>query len=368
MGRTKLAIKVLTWSDLSVFKVHSMRSKQRALGLNREIFVARFYPGLQLSHDQVLFPLLILGPGARTAHRLTRMAMRSLSSKDWHIKGESIHDPEEEPGRYGKLAENDFAIMAFEGTERPRAVTLTLVSAAEDATLHAAIAERFELPGKHAMIEVSETAMAHLRASTLGAYPHREHPLDAFISGDTIEDVLFGTSAPSGTDTPPRRTELPSSEDWHRRLLAAEETRQRGEEFFGAWLTATGHEDDDFKWVSQALPRPAYDCEVHAAKWLERAPQVFVNVRATRTSFERPIHMTLSELHFAAKRENCRVARLYDMDSATPKLRILTGIQVIATQLIGALNALPDGVTVDSLRLDPGLFEVELQAKLPNRP
>ena len=269
MGRTKLAIKVLTWSDLSVFKVHSMRSKQRALGLNREIFVARFYPGLQLSHDQVLFPLLILGPGARTAHRLTRMAMRSLSSKDWHIKGESIHDPEEEPGRYGKLAENDFAIMAFEGTERPRAVTLTLVSAAEDATLHAAIAERFELPGKHAMIEVSETAMAHLRASTLGAYPHREHPLDAFISGDTIEDVLFGTSAPSGTDTPPRRTELPSSEDWHRRLLAAEDTRQRGEEFFdpGAKYHVPGNTPYTRYFLSHVLQFQFYKAACDMSGW-----------------------------------------------------------------------------------------------------
>lgn len=368
MSGTKIAIKVLTWLDLSFFKVHSKRSNQRALSLNREIFIERFYPGLQLSYDQVLFALLIIGPGPRTAHLLTRMAMRSQGSKNWHIQGEPIHDPAKEPGRYGNLAENDFAIMAFEGNERPRAVTLTLVSAAEDAELHAAIAERFELPAKRAMIEVSEAALAHLRASTMGAYPNREHPLDAFISGDTIEDVLFGTGAPASTAAHASSwTEIPSPLDWHRRLLAAEENRQRGEEFFGAWLTATGH-DDDFKWVSQALPRSAYDYEVHAARWLEGAPHVFVNVRATRASFEQPIHMTLSELLFAAKRENCRIARLYDIESATPKLRILTGIHAIAERLIETLNALPDRVTADSLQLDPGLFAVELQAKLQKHP
>lgn len=369
MSGNKIAIKVLAWPDLSFFKVHSMRSNQRAITLDGEIFTDRFYPGLQLPHDQVLFTLSILGPGAKTAHQLTRMAMRSRGSKNWHIQGESIHDPAEEPGRYGKLAENDFAIMAFEGNERPRAVTLTLVSAAEDAELHATIAERFELTSKHAMIEVSETAIAHLRASTIGAYPDNEHPLDAFISGDTIEDVLFGTGAPASTDAHhPPGPEVLSTEDWHRRLLAAEETRQQGEEYFGAWLTATGHDEADFKWASQALPRSAYDYEVHAARWIESAPRVFVNVRATRASFERPIHMSRSELLFAAKRENCRVARLYDIESATPKLRILTGIQAIAAQLLGTLNALPDRVRADSLQVDPGLFEVELQAKLPKRP
>ncbi|REG30864.1 hypothetical protein ATI61_106334 [Archangium gephyra] len=368
MSGTKIAIKVLTWSDLSFFKVHSMRSNQRALSLNHEIFIERFYPGLQLSHDQVLFALLIIDPGARTAHRLTRMAMRSLGSKNWHIKGELIHEPAEEPGRYDKLAENDFAIMAFEGNERPRAVRLTLVSAVEAAELHAAIADRFELPAQHAMIEVSETALAHLRASTMGAYPDGEHPLDSFISGETIEDVLFGTGALASSGVhAPSRTEIASPEDWHRRLLTAEETRQRGEELFGAWLTTTGH-DDDFKWVSQALPRSAYDYEVHAARWLEGAPPVFVNVRATRAAFARPIHMTLSELRFAAQRENCRIARLYDIESATPKLRILTGIRAIAERLIETLNALPDRVTADSLQLDPGLFAVELQANLQKHP
>ncbi|MFE8604062.1 hypothetical protein [Archangium violaceum] len=369
MSETKIAIKVLTWPDLSFFKVHSMRSTQRAISLNHEIFIERFYPGLQRSHDQVLFPLLIVGPGVRPAHRLTRMTMRALGSRNWHIKGESIHEPAEEPGRYGKLADNDFAIMAFEGNERPRAVTLTLVSAAEDAELHAAIAERFELPAKHLMIEVSETAMAHLRASTMGAYRDREHPLDAFISGDTIEDILFDTGALASTNAHTHsQTGILSPEDWHRRILAAEETRQRGKEFFGAWLTATGHIDDDFQWVSQARPRSAYDYEVHAAKWLEGAPPVFVHVRATRASFERPIHMNLSELLFTAKKENCRIARLYDIESATPKLRMLTDIHAIARQLIETLNALPDRVTANSLQLDPGLFAVELQAKIHNHP
>ncbi|WPB77119.1 hypothetical protein KYC5002_50095 [Archangium violaceum] len=369
MSETKIAIKVLTWPDLSFFKVHSMRSNQRAISLNHEIFIERFYPGLQRSHDQVLFPLLIVGPGVRPAHRLTRMAMRSLGSRNWHIKGESIHEPVEEPGRYGKLVENDFAIMAFEGNERPRAVTLTLVSAAEDAELHAVIAQHLELPAKHAMLKVSETFLAHLRASTTGAYPDRQHPLDAFISGDTIEDVLFGTDAPASTGThAPSRTGILPPEDWHRLLLAADETRQRGEEFFGAWLTATGHVGDDFQWVSQALPRSAYDYEVHSARWIAGAPPVFVHVRATRASFERPIHMTLTELLFAAKRENCRIARLYDIESETPKLRILTGTQAIAERLIETLNALPDRVTADSLQLDPGLFAVELQVKLQKHP
>jgi hypothetical protein len=125
----KIAIKVLSQSDLSFFAAHHDSSKQRAIELNSEVFIERFYPGLRDASAQVIFPLVLLGPGGKMAHRLTRMAMRSFRAKNWLITGEPIYDPDEEPDRYRKLAQKDFAIMFFEGTGRPQAVTLILVSA-----------------------------------------------------------------------------------------------------------------------------------------------------------------------------------------------------------------------------------------------
>ncbi len=365
--RTKTAIKVLAQSDISLFKAHQRLSNQRALTLNSEVFIERFYPGLRGSYEPVLFPLTIIGPGARGAHQLTRMAMRSPGARDWHIKGEPIHDPAEEPGRYDQIAKNDFALMAFGGTEQPQAVTIILVSAAEDAELHAAIAARFELPTQHTMIEVSEIAIEHLRATTLDAYPDNEHPLDLLISGDTVEDVLFATGTPRPTNARPLRHPVAvSPENLLQQLLAALETTRRGEELFGVWLTATGHEEDDFKWVSQTHARSAYDYEVYAARWLNPAVHAYVEVKTTCGPFKRPIHMSLTELRFAAETENYRIARLYKLDDETPKLRILTGVQAVAVRLIEKLGALPDGVAADSLQIDPGVFEVELETNLPS--
>jgi hypothetical protein len=349
MTRTKISIRVLTPSDLSFFKAHEHLSDQRAFDLSG--LFNKFYPGLQGSLDPVIFPMTIIGPRARAAHRLTRMATRSQGTRNWHIKGESIHDPAEEPGRYGKLAENDFAIMAFEGGEQPQAVTLILVSAAEDTELHAAIAARFEFPARHTVRELSATAVLHLRASTLGAYTDNAHPLGALSFHDTIEEVLFDTGAP------------PPPEDIRQLLLSAHETTQHGEELFGAWLTTTGHTNDGFEWISQTRSRSAYHYEVYAARWLKGAPRVFVGVKTTRASFEQPLHMSVPELYFAARTESYRIARLYDVGGETPRLRILTGVQAVASRIMGKLNALPDGVSAASLRLDPNLFEAELEAR-----
>jgi hypothetical protein len=366
MNSMKIAIKVLSQSDLSFFAVHHDSAKQRAIDLNSQVFIERFYPGLRNASAQVIFPLVLIGPGGKVAHRLTRMAMRSLHAKNWLIKGEPIYHPDEESGHYRKLTEGDFAIMVFEGNGRPQAVTLVLVSATEDAKLHAAMVERFERPANSALFEVSGAAIAHLRVTTLKEYSANEHPLDSLLSRDTVEDVLFGSDSPVSVGSSGHSVAV-APEDLRRQLLAAAETRQQGEELFAAWLTSTGHEEDDFEWISQSHARSVYAHEVYAARWLNGAPHVFVTVKTTRAHFEQPIHMSMAELRFAVRVENYRIARLYNLDGTTPRLRILTGVQPVAARLVERLGSLPDGVTADSLQLDPGLFEVELEAKLPTQ-
>jgi hypothetical protein len=116
------------------------------------------------------------------------MALRAFGGRHWYIKGELIHDPAEDPGRYDKLSENDFALVAFDGRGRPHTVPLILISAIEDAKFHALLTERFEFPHATAAREVSEAAIAHLHANTLGAYTHTQHPLAALISPELLEE------------------------------------------------------------------------------------------------------------------------------------------------------------------------------------
>ena len=366
MNSTKIAIKALTSSDLSFFKVHLRFSKQKAINLNSDIFIDRFYPGLKGSYDPVFFPFTIIGPRGKAAHRLARKALRSPGAKNWRLNGEIIHDPDGEPGRYGGLAANDFAAITFEGNERPEAVKLVLISANDDSKLHAAIASLFEFTGKNTMIEVSEAIIADLRAATIDAYPVDEHPFDAIVFRDTVEEVLFGNVAASASAgaPPPGRSVAMSPQDLRRQLLAAEETGQLGEELFGNWLATKGHSEDDFEWTSQTHARSPFDYEVHTAKWIENTPHVFIDVKTTRGPFDRPVHMSIAELRFAEVTANYRIARLYDIAGAKPRVRILTGVQPFAKSIIASLDALPAGVIADSVQIKPEVFVVELDEEL----
>ncbi|HYO64588.1 MAG TPA: hypothetical protein VEU33_00790 [Archangium sp.] len=360
MSSIKIAIKTLTSSDLSFFKFHLRLSKQKAINLNSDVFIERFYPGLEGSYVPVLFPLSVIGPGGKTAHRLARKALRSQASKNWRLNGEYIHDPDEDPGRYDGLAANDYAIFAFEGNERPEAVTLVLVSISSDTRLHAAISGIFTGSARRTMVDVSEAAIADLRATTIDAYPG-QHPLDALVFRDTVEDVLFGTSAPIPAGAlPSGRSVAMSPSDLQRQLRAAEETGQRGEELFRDWLTTKGHTEEDFEWVALTHARSAFDYEVHAARWLAETPHLFIDVKTTRGPFDRPVHMSIAELRFAAATANYRIARMYEIDSGAPKLRILTGVQPVAAQVITSLNALPSGIIADSVQINPGVFGIEV--------
>lgn len=363
MPGAKIAIKVLTASDLSFFRVHLERSKQKAINLNSDVFIEQFYPGLKESSSPVVFPLAIVGPGGRAAHRLTRKALRSTGSKNWRLNGEFVYDPDDEPGRYNELAVGDFAVIAFDGIEKPAAVTLILVSEREDQELHAAIAARCGFTGRNTMAAVPEALIDELRAVS-GAY-RGEHPLDALGFRDSVEEVLFGGAAPALPIGPKTgRSVVMSHEALRNRLLAAEETGQKGEELFGEWLAATDHQDDDFEWVSQTHARAAFDYEVFRAKWLSTRPHVFVDVKTTSGPYERPIHMSISELRFAASAENYRIARVYEIGSRQKRLRILRNVDMVARSVIAALGSLPAGAVADSIQLDPAMFEIELEAVL----
>lgn len=360
MSNPKIAIKVLTPADLSFFKFHSKVSNQRALNLASDLFIQRFYPGLAGFFDAVPCQLTVFGPGGGGAHTVSRQVRRAERSKGWCLDGELIQDPDGEPGRYDVLAVNDFAVMSFLGKDAPEAVRLVLVSASADARLHATIGGALDFSGKRTMREVPEAMVSKWRAATREAYSG-EHPLDALIFRDTVEDVLFGPEPTPAAGAPSGRSVAMSSQELRLQLLAAEETGHRGETLFGCWLSAKGHAEDDFDWVTQTRARSAFDFEVYSARWFAEASRVFVAVKTTAGPFERPVHMSIAELRFAAVTANYRIARLYEIDGRAPKLRILTGVQSFAARLIESFSALPVGVAIDSVQFKPELLSPELE-------
>ncbi|HZI14311.1 MAG TPA: hypothetical protein VE153_28345 [Myxococcus sp.] len=361
----RIAVKRLSVSDLSFFKAQVERVGQKAFELCGDVFVKQFYPGLRGSFDQVNLPLVVIGPGGRSVHRVTRRVVRLPLSESWRIDGEIIADPEGEPGRYAMLSIDDFAIIGFEGSVRPSAITLVLVSIRSDPELQAIIEERVGFGARSAMVHVQGALIDEMRVMTKGAYLG-EHPLDRFCLQDTVEEVLFGEAAfvPARRRLSGRATEM-SQEDLRRQFLAADETRQRGEELFWTWLTATDHCEDDFEWVAQPDARAPFDYEVRSARWIGGRPIVLVSVKATRGLFERHIHMSIGELRFAAATDNYRIARLYEIDGRPGRLRVLTGVSRFAAQVLAGLGTVPDGVVAESVQIDPRVFSVELDSELP---
>lgn len=360
----KIAIKRLAASDLSFFKSHSGRAGQKAIELAGDIFVDDFYPGLKGAVEQVCVALVVIGPGGRSPRRLTRKVQRARGSKNWRLGEELIHESDDEPGRYAALAVGDYGVLAFEGAGRPTVVTLVLVSAHDDSRLHEAISTRCSFTERSPLVSVPDALVAELQAVTKGAYPE-VHPLEVLGLRDTVEDVLFGNRVPLlKSRQPSGRSVSMSHEDLRRQLLAAEETGERGEDFFGRWLAATGHGEDEFEWVARTQVRSEFDYEVRSARWIPGAPRVLVDVKTTRGPFEQPLHLGLGELRRAASVENCRIARVYGLGASQPRLRILSGVSRVAGSLIAALGSLPAGAVADSIQLEPGMFEIELESDL----
>ena len=189
---TKIAIKLLSDSDLTFFECHfhaqDERSKQKAINLNADVFISEFFPNLKTSFDSIPFEISIIGPGEKQPYKLTRKALRSSGAKNWRLDGELIHNPDGDLDRYKPLRKRDFVILVFEGEDRPTFARLVFVSKQIDSSLHDSIAKQLSFDGRKTMLSVTEDFLRHLLSETQNNYT--EHPLSFLSLYDTIEDVI----------------------------------------------------------------------------------------------------------------------------------------------------------------------------------
>ena len=76
MDLSRVAAKRLTPSDLTIFSSHfhrpGQRSKQKAINLNADVFVDKFYPALRNRFAEHHFGITIVGPGTSPPYTLSR--------------------------------------------------------------------------------------------------------------------------------------------------------------------------------------------------------------------------------------------------------------------------------------------------------
>lgn len=361
MNLSRVAAKHLTASDLTFFAAHfrkpGQRSKQKAINLNADVFVAQFYPGLRDNFSDLVFGLTIVGPGTAPPYTLTRKAVRTEGAKNWRLDGEIINDPDGEEGRFGRLAEGDVALLAFEGAGQPRQVTLVLLSATADAELHRDVTKAAGFRGRESMRILSEQDLRTLLARTRATYPVA-HPLESLLTADSVEEAIYGgTEAQETIVRSDGRGVVISPESIRRQATMAAETGQLGEEAFERWLVSEGHGEADFEWVSETHGRAAFDFEVARPRWEKSDSPLYIDVKATRGDHESGFHMSVAELRWASTHPGYRIARLASITDTSAEVWILGSVSEVATRILESLrSALPVGVKVDSVEILPNLF------------
>ena len=209
------------------------------------------------------------------------------------------------------------------------------------------------------MVPVVDRDVWDLIEATQDAYADL-HPLDSLVVPDSLEEVVFGSAA-SQTHTAQGDGlgAAISQEALQRQLRASEETGRRGEEVFGLWLDDNGHDEDSYSCVCRDHARAAFDYQIMAPEW-EDAPQgVYVDVKATRSAFSTPFHLSMAEVRWAARNPNYRVARVYGLATGTPLVTILSGIHEFAKRIIAdVVPALPPDAAIDGFEVSPEGFVV----------
>jgi hypothetical protein len=362
----KIAVKRLTRSDLTLFRwhfEHHNAGNQKAINLNREVFIDALFPSLPVEAQQRggRFPLdlSIYGPGERGDLNLQRKIRKTGTYKNWRLNGEFIPNPPDDPTRFDSLAVGDIAVIEFGGTHYPESARMCLVDRQSRAGLHQVFADFL---GSRPMAAINGVELDALLedAGVAGNFP---------IGGKTLEETIE-EAALGGVEAAQRlaaRSARPvTKEELQRARRRAEESGDAGEEFVNAFLELqqTSGSIDSFRWVSLDNAAAAFDFEVSDGGGSFR-----IDVKATSGPFTNRIHVSANELlHMADPAVPYRVYRVYELTEESAKLRISGPLKPLADAALLALQSLPAGIRPDGISIDPAIiaFGPERELSLPS--
>jgi hypothetical protein len=354
--RQKLALKILTASDLTLFKWHFENrpaGNQKALNLNRDVLAGALYPHLgappDIPNQRYPIDLYLLGPGVAPPHNLQRKILRQ--QKNWRLNGELISNPEEDKDRYNVLREGDFAVLSFMGDAVPSSVTIVLIAKNhdQDAAIHTELLRMYP-QGSMRVLKEEEMA-AILRTASAPV----THPLYDFTGSDSIEDAILGGT--SGLDEVNRRRAGRGirPEEFLRLRKAAEQTGNTGEEIINDFFLREVEQRhvEGFEWVSSVNAIAPFDFLMTEPSGESR----MLDVKSTAGAFSNPIHLSLAEMRMAvAGSAPYDIYRVYEISEEFAKLRIARNVGAALHGALASLQNLPAGMSVDSVSVQPGIL------------
>ncbi|MGC2413849.1 MAG: hypothetical protein WA459_14270 [Stellaceae bacterium] len=362
---SKLALKRLTGSDLTLFEWQFGGGDQKSINLNANIFVDQLFPMIvEATRGSRWIPLdlWIFGPGNRAGLNLQRKITKSVASENWLLGGEIIKNPLDDPGRFNPLLPGDYVLFSFEGEIVPSSATALFVaqSLPEDLALHSALAE-FGLSGRDTMRALDED---HIAQIIVRARLPEDHPLVSFALTNELQEAALGDAA--ATERLLRRAWAPnvSIEALRRAREQAGEIGRLGEELVAIHLErqkALGI-IGSFEWVSETNAVAPMDFRVTPIA----GPAERIDAKTTNGPFDRPLHVSLSELKEMAAESGgpYRIYRVFAADREGARLRISANLKDFAQEILACLAGLPGGITADAVSVDPGRISFDNEIAL----
>lgn len=350
---SKLALKRLTASDLTLFKWHFQNhpaGKQKAFNLDADVLVGRLFPQLGepslVPQPRYPLDLYLCGPGLAPANNLQRKILKQ--QKNWRLNGELIDNPVESPELYNVLTPGDFALFEFSGDVVPQTAKVVLVARGmpADAGVHAEMSRRFP---DGSMWALEERLISEVLAA---ASPVAGHPLHDWVQSDALEDAALGGAAGTAAINARRGGRGISPDDFMRSRRTAEATGVAGEEFLNAHFEREHQEGRiaAFEWTASINAISVFDFRVTPVGGGTR----LVDAKSTTGVFSNPIHLSFGELYKAIHGpEPYDICRLYEVTGERAKMRIATDIGPIVRRVLESFSSLPPEVAVDGISIRP---------------
>ncbi len=369
----RLAIKRLTASDLTFFEWQFRNrnaGNQKAVNLNADVFIDELYPGLPGTamgiEGKRTLDLFIYGPGLRSEYNLQRKIVKGATYKNWRLDGEFVHNPPEDPDRFNVLMEGDLAVIEFFGETQPAAARMVLVGGGlpEDTSLHSILSG--VVSAGRSMISLTPSRLAQLVEA---AGTQSDHPINELVSLETaLEVATLGDLQEKAKlrSAPPRRRMSPDV--LQRARSNADRVGELGEQFVNSYLAVLKAEGqiEGFEWVSRENAVSPYDFRTHVG-----GEQILLDAKATEGTFERKLHISLSELRqmgFGIGRYD--LYRVFDMGETTANLRVAEDVGEWAKAVIETFEGLPEGIVAEGIIVSPSKlhFGPTVEIKLLDEP
>jgi hypothetical protein len=320
----------------SIFEGHALRTKQKAITLNKEVMNA-IYPSLLTrqnayerhkaaqdvakglgaagratfdsekakAHAVGTLPVQVdlHGPGGKPPIGMDRII--ALQDKNWRLNGDFVLTPSADPTRFFPiLQEGDLALIGFEGITWPRATTVLLLSQKADAALWGRL-QGLVKKGLGSMIQMDPAGLAAMADSLSLPKGHilrlmagSGGPVPAPSSTSTIPTSGITSARSSSTTVKPVVLPTTTPAQLAAKLATAAKVGEDGEKMVNAHLATTASAGQPVHtWVSQTFAEHPYDFELLADDGTVRS---VIDAKATSQGWGAEFHMSAGEVRYAA--------------------------------------------------------------------